>query len=64
MASYKVIACGGFSSTLASEEKKIIDVFNEMGQLMQEICHEVPGLNVFSFVIMFSLHLVLLRREN
>ncbi|MCQ2612086.1 MAG: uracil phosphoribosyltransferase [Treponemataceae bacterium] len=47
--SFKVIAGGGFSSTLANEEKKVIDVFNEMGNLMQQICREVPGLNVFSF---------------
>lgn len=50
MKSFQVIAGGGFSSTLANEEKKVIDVFNEMGHLMQEICHEVPGMNVFSFV--------------
>lgn len=50
MKSFKVIAAGGFSSTLANEEKKVIDVFNEMGHLMQQICTEVPGLNVYSFV--------------
>lgn len=50
MKSFKVIAAGGFSSTLANEEKKVIDVFDEMGQLMQKICKEVPGLNVYSFV--------------
>lgn len=50
MKSFKVIAAGGFSSTLANEEKKVIDVFDEMGQLMQTICKEVPGLNVYSFV--------------
>ena len=49
MDSFKIISSGGFSSTLASEEKKVIDVFNEMGHLMQKICSEVPGLNVFSF---------------
>ncbi len=49
MRSFKVIGAGGFSSTLANEEKKVIDVFNEMGHNMQEICKEVPGLKVFSF---------------
>lgn len=49
MKSFKIIAAGGFSSTLANEEKKVIDVFDEMGQLMQTICKEVPGINVFSF---------------
>ena len=49
MDSFKIISSGGFSSTIANEEKKVIDVFNEMGHLMQKICDEVPGLNVFSF---------------
>ena len=49
MDSFKIISSGGFSSTIANEEKKVIDVFNEMGQLMQKICSDVPGLNVFSF---------------
>ncbi len=49
MQSMKVISAGGFSSTLAAEEKKVIDVFSDMGHLMQDICKEVPGLNVFSF---------------
>ena len=49
MDSFKIISSGGFSSTLANEEKKVIEVFNEMGHLMQKICHEVPGLHVFSF---------------
>ncbi len=48
-ASFKVLSNGGFSSELANEEKKVIEVYNEMGQLMQEICKEVPGLKVFSF---------------
>lgn len=49
MDSFKIISSGGFSSTIANEEKKVIDVFNEMGHLMQKICDEVSGLNVFSF---------------
>jgi uracil phosphoribosyltransferase len=49
MNSFKLIAAGGFSSTLATEERKVIDMFNEMGHLMQEICAEVPALKVFSF---------------
>ncbi len=49
MASFKIIASGGFGSTMAQEEKKIISSFNEMGKVMQDICKEVPGLKVFSF---------------
>ncbi len=56
MASFKIIASGGFSSTIAQEEKKIISSFNEMGHFMQEICKEVPGLKVFSFETEPSAH--------
>lgn len=56
MASFKLIASGGFSSTIAQEEKKVINVFDEMGQLMQEICKEVPSIKVFSFETERSAH--------
>lgn len=49
MTSFKLISSGGFSSTRAAEEKKIIDAYNEMGHLMQTICQEVPALQVYSF---------------
>ena len=49
MKSFKSISAGGFSSTIANEEKKIISLYNEMGQVMQEVCKEVPSLKVFSF---------------
>lgn len=49
MKSFKIISAGGFSSTIANEEKKIISLYNEMGQVMQEVCKEVPSLKVFSF---------------
>ena len=47
--SFKILAAGGFSSTLANEEKKVIDIFNEMGHVMQSICKEAPGIKVYSF---------------
>lgn len=47
--SFKILANGGFSSTLAIEEKKVIDIFTEMGHLMQNVCKDVPSLKVFSF---------------
>ncbi len=50
MRSFKIIASGGFSTTIAAEEKKVIEIFNEMGHIMQTICSEVPSLKVFSFV--------------
>ena len=49
MDSFKIISSDGFSSTIAKEEEKVIDYFNEMGHLMQKICQEVSGLHVFSF---------------
>lgn len=49
MTSFKLVAAGGFTSGIAKEEKKIIASFNEMGQLMQEICKNVPSIKVFSF---------------
>lgn len=47
--SFKILALGGFSTALANEEKKIIEVFNEMGHVMQEICKQTPRIKVFSF---------------
>jgi len=49
MESFKIISSGGFSSTIAQEEKKVTSDFNEMGQLMQEICKENNRLKVYSF---------------
>ncbi len=49
MNSFRIISSGGCGSALAAEEKKVIDVFNEMGSLMQQVCAQVPGLQVFSF---------------
>lgn len=56
LTSFSLISAGGFSSSIANEEKKVIDVFNEMGHLMQEICKEVPALKVFSFETEPSAH--------
>jgi len=49
MDSFKILAAGGFSSTLANEEKKVIDIYNEMGHVMQDICKVAPGIKVYSF---------------
>ena len=56
LTSFSLISAGGFSSSIANEEKKVMDVFNEMGHLMQEICTEVPALKVFSFETEPSAH--------
>lgn len=56
MNSFKIIEAGGFSSKIADEEKKVIEVFNEMGHLMQEISDVVPAIKVFSFETERSAH--------
>lgn len=50
MDSFKKIHSGGFSESLVKEEQKVINGFNTMGHLMQEICDKNPSLKVFSFV--------------
>jgi len=50
MKSFQAIAQGGFSNTIAQEEKKVIELFNEMGHIMQTICTEVPAMQVYSFI--------------
>jgi len=49
MDSFKILAGGGFSATLANEEKKVIDIYNEMGHVMQDICKAAPQIKVYSF---------------
>ena len=49
MESFKILSAGGFSSSLAAEEKKVIDIYNEMGHSMQKICEETPAISVYSF---------------
>jgi uracil phosphoribosyltransferase len=52
----EVMACFSILSTTRSEaerkqeEASLIRLYNEMGDLMQEICKEEPGINVYSFL--------------
>jgi uracil phosphoribosyltransferase len=52
----EVMACFSILSTTASEEERgheedaLIRLYNEMGDLMQEICKEEPGIKVYSFL--------------
>ena len=41
MDSFKIISAGATGESLATEEKKVIDAFNEMGHLMQKICDDI-----------------------
>jgi uracil phosphoribosyltransferase len=48
--SFSVLASGGPDREKAKEEENLIRLFNEMGLMMQEICKEEPGLQVYSFL--------------
>jgi uracil phosphoribosyltransferase len=51
----RVMTCFTLLSTTRSdaerlrEEEKLIGLYNEMGNLMQEICNQEPGIQVYSF---------------
>ncbi|MDR0376781.1 MAG: uracil phosphoribosyltransferase [Spirochaetaceae bacterium] len=51
----EVLACSGPLDSSIPEERRrgeetIIRLFNEMGTMMQKICRDEPGLNVYSFL--------------
>ncbi|MDR0487738.1 MAG: uracil phosphoribosyltransferase [Treponema sp.] len=40
----------GLQAERRSAEDGIIDLYNEMGDMMQEICRKTPGIHVYSFI--------------
>ncbi len=48
LSSFKILSESKDFSTEA-EEKRIIEIYNEMGHVMQEICKETPSICVYSF---------------
>lgn len=56
MKSYSVIAGGEDPSLREKEKKKLIDIYNEMGDRMQEICSAEPGIKVYSFETPREIH--------
>ncbi|MCQ2580419.1 MAG: uracil phosphoribosyltransferase [Treponemataceae bacterium] len=54
--SFKILSSDAGSSVLKDEERKVIEVYDEIGHLMQKICHEVPELKVYSFETEESAH--------
>jgi len=50
MLSFNILSTTQLATERAREEKNIIDLYNEMGQLMQGICKEEPRIHVYSFL--------------
>lgn len=49
LSSFSILATTKSSSERSKEEQNIIGLYNEMGKLMQEICKEEEGIQVYSF---------------
>jgi uracil phosphoribosyltransferase len=56
MKSFAVLAGGEDPSIREKEKKKLIDVYNEMGDKLQEICSQEPGIKVYSFETPREIH--------
>jgi uracil phosphoribosyltransferase len=50
MVSFNILSTAGTEGERRREEKRLIDLYNEMGALMQEICRDEKGIQVYSFV--------------
>ena len=56
MKSFAVLVGGEDPSIRDKEKTKLIDVYNEMGDKMQEICSQEPGIKVYSFETPREIH--------
>jgi uracil phosphoribosyltransferase len=50
MSCFSILAAGRLDKEKQREEGNLIRLFNEMGSMMQEICKEETGLQVYSFL--------------
>jgi len=50
MVSFNILATSGSAAQRRHEEQTLIDLYNQMGTLMQEICASEPRIQVYSFV--------------
>ncbi len=50
MLSFSILSNSGSASERRKEEQSLIDLYNEMGRLMQEICKDEKGIHVYSFL--------------
>ncbi len=56
MRAFDVLSSSQNESRLVAEKEKIIGIYNEMGDLMQEITHHEPSIHVYSFQTPRSIH--------
>jgi uracil phosphoribosyltransferase len=50
MLSFNILSQAHSEEERKKEESRLIDLYNDMGSLMQEICHAEPRIQVYSFV--------------
>ncbi len=50
MVSFNILATSAAPGELKKEEKTLVELYNRMGSLMQEICRNEPRIQVYSFV--------------
>ena len=50
MISFSMISVAPLEADRRREEEELIRLYNEMGQLMQDICKDEPAINVYSFL--------------
>jgi uracil phosphoribosyltransferase len=50
MSSFSILSTSRIGREKQREEENLIRLFNEMGNMMQEICRDEPGIQVYSFV--------------
>ena len=54
--SYKIISSCTDKTTAESEKQKVIKIYKEISSMMQKMCHEVPGIKIYSFETEESAH--------
>ncbi|MDR1411878.1 MAG: uracil phosphoribosyltransferase [Spirochaetaceae bacterium] len=56
MTCFSLLSSGQPAAARKQEEENLIQHYNEMGDLMQEICREEPGIHVYSFLMPHESH--------
>ena len=54
--SYKIISSCTDKTSAESEKQKVIKIYKEISSMMQKMCHEVPGIKIYSFETEESAH--------
>ena len=50
MLSFSILSTSGSAQERKREEQNLINLYNDMGRLMQEICKNEPRIHVYSFL--------------